>query len=202
MSAPFSDDDLAHANQLLKIEAELNELIEGLRVHRRAKSSYAEPLALIAGFFAKVGHPDVAHYLARHGFALFDRDAGIKDPSLDLKGDRSTQDPTEVVRGRMWVALAYECLRKAKVSHPKVAGEIIKHSDLKPLLRGKNASLKTSPKSWHDQFMDKKITNRGVQNAFNLQYQNLCLNTDLPRAECLTVAHNCLLMATDIARRI
>jgi hypothetical protein len=202
MSAPFSDNDLAYANRLLKIEAELNELIEGLRAHRRAKSSYAESLALIAEFFGKVGHPDVAHYLARHGFALFDRDVGIKDPSLDLKGDRRTQDSTVVMKGRMWVALAYECFRKATMSHPEVAGEIIKHSDLKPLLRGKNASLQTSPKSWHDQFMYKKITNRGVQNAFNLHYRNLCLDTDLPRAECLGIARNCLVMAEGIARSI
>src|SRR5262245_4932030 len=171
MSAPFSDEDLAHVHQLLKIKAELNELVAGLRAHMAAKSDYAEPMALIAEFLGKVGHLDLASYLVRHAVALFDLRYGITDPSLDLKKDRSWQDATIRMRGRQWVSLAYDCFRTAGMSHPQVSKAIKKHPDLKKLLRGKNASLETSPKSWHDQFMDKQITNSAAQQGFNCTYR-------------------------------
>lgn len=203
MSAPFPDEDVAHANRLLKTEAELNKLALGLRVHiEAAKNDYAEPLTLIAEFFAAHGDFDIANYIVRLAMALYDLRDGIKDPSLEIKKDRSTQDPTIVQNGRMWVAVAYECLRKMGKSHTDAAKEIARHSALKSLLRGKHASLTTSAKSWHDQFMDNEISNKGVQSSFKSVYKALSLDGNLSPEVCQQRARECLERAVARARAV
>ncbi len=141
-------------------------------------------------------------YIGRLVNAFYDRDYGIEDPIFVLKKSRRTQDPTVKVHGRMWVALAYECLRKAGKSHPTIGEEIAKHSHLKTLLRGKNASLKTSPKSWHDEFMYKEITNSSIQYAFKQMYQNLKLGDNLQSNKYLELSLFCLWRASQIARSV
>jgi hypothetical protein len=199
MNGRPSAEELAEAGQdFLKIYAEL---VYGLR-NRMAAGNYAESLTLIAECFGKTGHDDIAQYIRRLALALWDLDYGIGDPLLDFKKDKVTSDPSIVHNGRMWVALGYECLLKAGLSHSKVAKEIARHSSLNPLLRGKNASLKTSPKSWHDQLMINEVKNTSVQRSFRWVYKALELDGNLPPERCNQLAQQCLNRASEVAEKL
>jgi hypothetical protein len=136
----------------------------------------------------------------RLAIALCAHRSGIPDPLLAVKGKRSTKDSIATMSGRMWVALAYECLRRQGLPHRDIAREIAKHSALMPLLRGKNASLKTSPKSWYDQFTTEKDIGP-IRTSWFVMYSMLGLSgDDWPPERCRETARICLSRATAIAK--
>jgi hypothetical protein len=173
---PPSAEDWVQAGKAL--EAIVN-LLHGLRAHIKAKSDPAETLHLIAEFFASVEAPDVAEHVGRIAMAFYDRADGIDDPLLE-RPKKSKRNATQVVRGRMWTALGFECLQKMDMSKPKAVEHVERsYPAVKRFLKRKGANLAVSLPKWHNDFMN-QTSPQGHWKSFRTIYDMLELNNNPP----------------------
>ena len=126
--------------------------------------------------------------------------------------EKNKEDSTQKWRGRMWVALGYECLHQAKQSKP--AEYIERHyPQLRQLLRG-NRALLTSLRGWHHAFMtgrapgsqDSRVKGKPPEGALrsfgNIYRKELKLDENLGEQEYRQLAKACLSKAAEIAGTI
>jgi hypothetical protein len=199
---PPSDEDTAQAG--LEALAAIVDLLHGLRAHIKAKSDYAQSLHLIAEFLAKVDKDhDVAEHVGRIAMAFYDRADGINDPILARRAsDKNKRDPTQKWRGRMWAALGFECLLKAKMSQRKAVEYVRqKYPSVELLLRGKRNLTYSLPR-WHVQFMTDASPPAGLKSSLRVLYDGYGLGGDLPQAEYNRLAKSFLTKAAEIAESV